>query len=192
MFHTLLHNILCPRIMNEIIRYSVPFWGLAAAVSLSPENSCWVEAGWWTTDEKCIYVPHQDNSMLNAGLLAELKDPNRQRTSLSVTTLCVDVAVYEEACLKEREKKGRIKSVRRQTGSFMEKHTNDPHSCIKSYVFRQPNVLALHIYSTISCFHLACSYKQNQILHASDSQNSLVDFDWFAWHSMPNTGLLDV
>ncbi len=53
-------------------------------------------------------MPRQDNSMLSAGLLAELKDPNRQRTSLSVTTLCVDVAVCEEACLKEREKEGRI------------------------------------------------------------------------------------
>lgn len=80
-------------------------WVLAAAVILSPEHICWVEAGWWTTDEHCICVPRQDNSMLSAGLLAELKDANRQRTSLSVTTLCVDVAVCEEACLEERKKK---------------------------------------------------------------------------------------
>lgn len=53
-------------------------------------------------------MSRQDNSMLSVGLLAVLKDPNRQKTSLSVTALSVDVAVCKEACLKERQRKARV------------------------------------------------------------------------------------
>lgn len=59
----------------------------------------------------------------------------------------------------------------------MEKHTNDPHSCIKAMCSGNPISWHCIAIARFHAFIWHALYKQNLILHASDSQDSPVDFD---------------